>query len=147
MASDSSTQSFKNHARYVPLFHFVGLPILAANAVSAIMQAARRPALDTILSALVAVALPVLFVMVRTFALRVQDRVIRLEMRLRLRELLPADLVPRIPELTTAQLVSLRFAGDRELPALARRVLDERLQDRKAIKRLITDWQADDLRA
>jgi hypothetical protein len=73
--------------------------------------------------------------------------VIRLEMRLRLRELLPPDLVPRIGELRPRQLVALRFAGDRELPALVRRVLDERLQDSKAIKQMITDWQADHLRA
>ena len=65
------------------------------------------------------------------FALRVQDRVIRLEMRLRLRELLPPDLVPRISELRPRQLVALRFAGDRELPALTRRVLDERLRGRE----------------
>jgi len=77
----------------------------------------------------------------------VQDRVIRLEMRLRMREILPADLHPRIAEFTPGQLVALRFAGDRELPVLARRVLDERLQDRKAIKQMITDWQADHLRA
>ena len=147
MTNDASGQSFKNHAKYVPLFHFFGLPALIMNAVSCLLGAFRRPAWETVMAALVAVALAVLFVYVRSFALRVQDRVIRLEMRLRLRELLPADLHPRIPEFTTAQLVSLRFASDRELPALARRVLDERLQDRKAIKRLITDWQADNLRA
>jgi len=88
-----------------------------------------------------------MFFLARIFALTVQDRVIRLEMRLRLRDLLPADLQPRIPEFTRAQLVALRFAGDRELPALARRVLEERLTDRKAIKAMIVDWQADHLRA
>jgi hypothetical protein len=77
----------------------------------------------------------------------VQDRLIRLEMRLRLAELLPGDLRARIPEFTVAQLVSLRFACDAELPALAKKVLDEKLSDRKAIKRLIKDWQADYLRA
>ena len=99
------------------------------------------------LAALVAVALLITIFLARIFALKVQDRVIRLEMRLRLRELLPPDLVPRIAELTPGQLVALRFAGDRELPVLARRVLDERLEDRKAIKQLIADWQADHLRA
>ena len=147
MTNDASGQNFKNHARYVPLFHFFGLPVLIMNAVGCLSRAFSRPAWETVMAALVAVALVVLFVYVRSFALRVQDRVIRLEMRLRLRELLPADLQLRIPEFTMAQLVSLRFASDRELPALARRVLDERLQDRKAIKRLITDWEADNLRA
>jgi Family of unknown function (DUF6526) len=146
MATDP-VQSFKTHTKFVPLFHFVVLPILIVNVFSAVIRAFNLPGWDTALAALVALALVLLGLLARSFALKVQDRVIRLEMRLRLRELLPADLTPRIAELTTAQLVSLRFAGDRELPALARRVLDERLQDRKAIKQMITDWQADHLRA
>ena len=68
-------------------------------------------------------------------------------MRLRLRELLPPDLTGRIAEFTPGQLVAMRFASDRELPALARRVLDERLVERKAIKKLIQNWQPDHLRA
>jgi hypothetical protein len=78
---------------------------------------------------------------------RVQDRVIRLEMRLRLAGVLPADLQARIPEFTVDQLVSLRFASDAELPGLARKVLDDKIADRKAIKQLIKEWQADYLRA
>ena len=77
---------------------------------------------------LMALALFVLAFFARVFALTVQDRVIRLEMRLRLAEILPADLRPRIPEFTVGQLVSLRFAGDAELPALARKVLDEKIE-------------------
>ena len=146
MATDA-VQSFKNHTKLVPLFHFVTMPILFVNALRSIAIAVTRPGWDTALAALVGVALILMALLVRTFALRVQDRVIRLEMRLRLRELLPPDLAPRIAELTPRQLVALRFAGDRELPALTRRVLDERLQDAKAIKRLVTDWQADHLRA
>ena len=96
---------------------------------------------------LLAVALVIVYLFARAFALTVQDRVIRLEMRLRMREVLPADLLPRIPEFTRGQLVALRFASDAELPALARRVLDERLTDRKAIKQLVREWQADTLRA
>ena len=96
---------------------------------------------------LVGAALIALFVVLRNSALTVQDRLIRLEMRLRLAGLLPADLLPRIPEFSVAQLVSLRFACDEELPALARRVLEEKLEDRKAIKKLVTNWQADYLRA
>ena len=82
----------------------------------------------------------------RLFALRVQDRVIRLEMRLRLLQVVPA-LAPRLDEFTINQLCSLRFAGDGELPALAEKVLADKLDDRKAIKRMIRDWQADLLRA
>ncbi len=96
---------------------------------------------------LVGAALIALFVMARNSTLAVQDRLIRLEMRLRLAGVLPADLRPRIPEFTVPQLISLRFASDAELPALARKVLDEKLTERKAIKRLVKDWQADYLRA
>jgi hypothetical protein len=144
--SAETPQTFKNHRKFVPLFHFVVLPILIANALRSIVVAFTRPGWDTALAALVAATLILLAELARSFALRVQDRVIRLEMRLRLRELLPADLVPRISELEPRQLVALRFASDRELPALTRRVLDERLRDGKAIKQMIGDWQADHLR-
>src|SRR5260221_14522639 len=140
-------QSFKNHTKFIPLYHGIALPIAAVNALWLLSRAATRPSADTVLAALMAVVLAMVFIMARVFALTVQDRVIRLEMRLRLRELLPPDLQARIPEFTHHQLVALRFASDRELPALARKVLDERLKDRKAIKKLIQDWQADHLRA
>ena len=108
----------------------------------------RDPAVvDSAIAAAMGIVLAMVFVTLRVFALTVQDRVIRLEMRLRLRELLPADLQTRIPEFTHHQLVALRFASDRELPALARKVLDEHLTDRRKIKLLIQDWQADHLRA
>ena len=141
-------QSLGNHAKFVPAFHFFAAPVLAANAIWLTVRAVKAPlGFDTIIPALTGWALVTVAFLARLFALTVQDRVIRLEMRLRLRELLPADLQPRIGEFTRAQLVALRFAGDRELPGLARRVLDEKLQDRKAIKTLIADWQADHLRA
>jgi len=140
-------QSYKNHAKFVPPFHFFAVPIAAASAVSLSVNAFHHASWDTVIAALMGWALVVMFFLSRIFALTVQDRVIRLEMRLRLRELLPPDLQPRIHEFTRNQLVAMRFAGDRELPALARRVLDEKLDDRKAIKMLIQDWQADNLRA
>src|SRR6476469_3944164 len=107
MAAMASTapQTFQNHAKYVPLFHFVAVPILSINAVSGIYRAVLHPAWETALAALVGVALLITVFLARSFAIKVQDRVIRLEMRLRLREVLPADLSPRIPELTTGQLV------------------------------------------
>lgn len=142
-----SPQTLKNHARLVPPFHLFVLPVLAVNAVSTIIYAVRAPSYPSILGAFVGAALLTLALFARVFALTVQDRVIRLEMRLRMRELLPPDLVARIPEFTIDQLVALRFACDAELPALARRVLDERLRDRKAIKQLVRDWQGDFLRA
>jgi polysaccharide deacetylase 2 family uncharacterized protein YibQ len=77
----------------------------------------------------------------------VQDRLIRLEEQLRYMRVLPADLQSRVGEFTIAQSVSLRFASDAELPALARKVLDEKMQNRKAIKQLIHSWRPDHLRA
>ena len=79
--------------------------------------------------------------------LKVQDRVIRLEERLRYERVLPADLKPRIGEFTVSQLVSLRFASDAELPALARKVLEEKMNERKAIKRMVKTWRPDYSRA
>jgi hypothetical protein len=143
----NTPQSFKNHGRLIPLYHFVAGPIFFANLVWAVLRLARQPSTESAFGGLLAAALVILFFFARIFALRVQDRVIRLEMRLRMRELLPADLVARIPEFTPAQLVALRFAGDRELPALARQVLEQRMNNGKAIKQLVQEWQADHLRA
>ena len=99
-----------------------------------------------VIGLLVALALLVLAFTAR-MALTVQDRVIRLEMRLRLLQVLPAELRARVPEFSTGQLVALRFASDAELPELARKVLQENLNDRNAIKKLIRNWQPDFLRA
>jgi hypothetical protein len=146
------TQNFANHAKIVPVFHYVVLPILAVNLFSSIFGLVRSIRTATfswhaVLGFLVAAALFLLALYARMFALAVQDRVIRLEMQLRLQNLLPADLRARIPEFTASQLVALRFASDAELPDLARKVLAENLRERKAIKQLIRNWQPDNLRA
>ena len=117
-------QNFANHARFVPVFHYVAGPILLLNLVVKVWGL-RDPSFPAVVDLLVAAALMILFYYVRVFALRVQDRVIRLEMRLRMRELLPDDLQDRIDDFTPTQMVGLRFAGDAELPGLARKVLDE----------------------
>jgi len=100
-----------------------------------------------VLSVLLAAALFVGMVMARVMAMKVQDRVIRLEERLRFERLLPADLHARIGEFTIEQMVALRFASNAELPELARKVLQEKLNDRKAIKRMIKTWRPDLARA
>jgi len=140
-------QSLKNHGRIIPVYHLVAGPIFFANLFWSAYRAITQPSGPAIFSLLLAIAFVIMFFFARVFALTVQDRVIRLEMRLRMRELLPADLIPRIPEFTAAQLVALRFASDRELPALARQVLEQRMNNRKAIKQLVKEWQADHLRA
>jgi hypothetical protein len=147
MANDASAQNFKNHAKVVPLFHYVLLPLLFFNFLWTLVRLIRHPSLDAGMLVLVAVCLVVTAFFGRVFALSVQDRVIRLEMRLRMRDICPADLNARFNEFTPGQLVALRFASDAELPSLARKVLDDRLQDRKAIKMMVKDWQADNHRA
>jgi Family of unknown function (DUF6526) len=140
-------QNFKNHAKVVPAFHFFVLPMLMVNLVSLIVVACKHFSYYSVEAALTALALLLGILYARMFALAVQDRVIRLEMRLRLATLLPADLSSRVGEFTVSQLVGMRFASDAELPELARRVLEERIAERKAIKALVRDWQADELRA
>jgi hypothetical protein len=141
------TQNFKNHAKFVPLFHFVALPILALNFIWTLRVAITVRSYGSIILFLVSIALILIAFCSRRFALIVQDRVIRLEMQLRLARLLPADLQASIPALTVAQLVSLRFASDGELPGLVRKVLNDKINDRKAIKQMIQNWQPDNLRA
>ena len=143
----AAPQGPSNHARYVPGYHFVLSAILLVVLGWQITMLAKRPGVPTAIGLALAVGLILMFWYMRVFAVTVQDRVIRLEERLRMEALLPADLKPRIPEFSPHQLVALRFASDAELPALARRVLDERLTDQKAIKRLIKEWRADHLRA
>ena len=145
--SQKKPQSFENHARVVPGFHGFVFPVFVVNLVWSLVQLRHGIGFASVLSVLVAAALVGLFFYARIFALTVQDRIIRLEMQLRLARLLPADLQPRIAEFTVGQLVSLRFAGDDELPALARQVLEEKVTDRKSIKRRIKNWQGDFLRA
>jgi Family of unknown function (DUF6526) len=141
------TQNFENHAKFVPAFHFFVAPVFLLNIVWSIVRLVRDFSFGTIVYLLVAIALFLLAFTARTFALTVQDRVIRLEMRLRMQQVLPPDLCSRIPEFTVGQLIALRFASDAELPDLARKVLDEKVTDRKAVKKLIRDWQPDFLRA
>lgn len=138
-----SAQTYATHRKFVPLFHFVAAPILFGNVVAHALAVVRGPSVSSAWQLLVAVAILIGLFFARLFALAAQDRVIRLEERLRMRELLPPDLQARIPEFTRDQIIALRFASDEELPALAARVLRENLQKRDAIKKLVTQWRAD----
>jgi hypothetical protein len=141
-------QSFKTHVKVVPGFTYFVLPMLVINVGWTLYRWKRAEfSIDGLFAALTAVALLLGIFYARVFALRVQDRVVRLEERLRYERLLPADLLARVGELTISQIVALRFASDGELPGLMRKVLDERLVDRKAIKGLVVNWRADHLRA
>jgi Family of unknown function (DUF6526) len=141
-------QNFTNHAKTVPAFHFFVLPVLLLNVGWSVYRwKVSLWSIDGAVWVLTSVAILMGFLLARMFALSVQDRVIRMEERLRCERLLPQDLQPRIVELEPGQLISLRFASDAELPALARKVLDEKIKDRKAIKQQIKHWRPDYLRA
>lgn len=145
--AQEKTQKFENHNRVVPPYHMFAMPVFMINLIWRLVQLRYGITFASIMNVLLAAAFIVLVLYARLFSLTVQDRVIRLEMRLRLERILSADLRSRISEFTVPQLISLRFASDQELPLLARQVLDEKLSDRKTIKRRIKDWQADFLRA
>jgi Family of unknown function (DUF6526) len=139
-------QNFSNHARYVPLFHFVTLGLVLVNLLWALYRTIFHFSGDQLAGLLTAVILVLLAFFLRDFPLAVQNRVIRLEERLRLERLCP-ELKGRIEELKPGQLIALRFASDAELPALTRRVLDEHIHDQAVIKKQIQNWRADHLRA
>lgn len=141
-------QNFANHLRFVPAFHFFVLPVLLINFGWSIYRWIHVGyTVDGFIGIVVAAALFVGFVTVRLMAMKVQDRLIRLEERQRFERVLPADLQSRIPEFTVDQLVALRFASNSELPELARKVLDEKIADRKSIKQMIKVWRPDFARA
>ena len=142
----STEQNFKNHARLLPPFHFFVLPLFLLNVLNSVRLAWVDPTLGTGFAVLVSVALLMTALFARVFALKAQDRVIRLEMRLRLREVLPPDLHGRIMDLTPEHMIGLRFASDGELPELVRQALAGTLVTTKSVKEAVKDWQADHLR-
>ena len=144
--AERQPQNFANHRRIVPLYHIVTFGILAINLIWRLVQLVRWTSWQALLDLLVAFAPMGLFFYARIFALTVQDRVIRLEMRLRLMGILPADLKGRIDELTRDQFVALRFASDAEMADLMREVLTNNIRSRDEIKRRIKNWTPDYLR-
>ena len=144
-----ATQSYATHRRFFPLFHFFAIPILGINLVVRIVYAwMHRGARLVWWEIAVALALIAVALSARVMALTVQDRLIRLEETLRLQRCLPDDLRGRIGELSTGQLVSLRFCGDEgELTGLTRSILDGKLKGREEIKKQIKTWRPDTQRA
>lgn len=140
-------QNFSSHRRFHPMWHFFALPVLLLNVIAMGVHSYRYPTRFNLWALLVAVAILVAVLAARTQTLTVQNRLIRLEMRLRLRDLLPASMHARINDLTVQQLVGLRFASDAELPALVERCLTGEFTGPDDVKKPITNWQADWLRA
>ena len=137
-----TTQTYSNHTRLDPLFHLFLLPVAAINVLVAVWNLIRNPGLGAGWFVVLALAGTVAVLKIRSYALKAQDRVIRLEERLRLSQLLGDPLRGRIGELTEAQLIGLRFASDAELPALAGKALAMKMGQRE-IKRAILNWRAD----
>jgi hypothetical protein len=135
-------QNFKNHAKFDPPFHFVLAPVFLANLIVAIVHCYRYPNLTSGWFVVLSVGALLAVFMIRRYALKVQDRLIRLEERLRLTTLLPDAKRGLINSLTEKQLIALRFAGDFELPPLAEKAVSENLAP-KDIKAAITNWRPD----
>lgn len=143
----SDPQNYANHGRLVPAYHGAAALFITAYLGWAIWHAVKQPGVGSVLQVLFVAGVVLIHWYARVFALTVQDRVIRLEERLRLARLLSPELQPRIADFTPGQLVGLRFASDEELPDLAREVLDKNIRDRRAIKQMIRNWRPDQLRA
>jgi Family of unknown function (DUF6526) len=142
---DTKPQSNANHSRLDPAFHFFLIPLVLAAIILSLILFVRHPDIASALWLLLAIGFLVVGGRARSYALKVQDRIIRLEERLRLSMLLPAEDRPRIAELTASQLIGLRFASDQELPALALRAMNERLT-KQQIKAAIESWRPDTFR-
>ena len=142
-----SPQTYANHRRFFPLYHYVALPIFLANLVVSVAHAIRQPSVFNAWLVVLAIGLVAGVVAVRASVLIVQNRLIALEMRLRLATSLAPDLRSRIPELHLRHLIGLRFAGDAELSGLVERCLRGELPTTDAVKREVREWRADYLRA
>jgi hypothetical protein len=135
-------QNFSNHARFDPAFHFFILPVFAISLIITIVHLVRHPGLHSAWLVVFMLAAATAVTKIRVYALKVQDRVIRLEERQRLALLLDQPLRARIGEFTESQLIGLRFASDAELPALAAKTLAEKLS-RADIKKAVGQWRPD----
>ena len=139
-------QNYKNHVRWHAPQHFVLTPILLVNFIYAIVRLIQEPNIDRAEFLLLAIGLVIMGVLVRINSLRVQDRLIRLEEKIRYEKVLPANLLPQTENLSRSQINALRFASDRELSTLVERVLKGEFQKPDEIKRAVTDWRGDYLR-
>ena len=138
-------QNYANHTRLDPSFHIFVLPVAGINVLAATWNLVRNPGLGSAWFVILALAAAVAAVKIRTYALKVQDRVIRLEERLRLSQLLAGPLRDRIGDLTEAQLIALRFASDAEIPGLVEKALEGTMLPRE-LKQAVVNWRADDFR-
>lgn len=140
-------QNYSNHRRFFPIFHFVAAPLSVLYLGYSVYALVHAPSLATAATVVLAVCVFCTLLASRVMALSVQDRVIRLEMRLRLERLLGPAAREAVDALTVRQLVALRFASDAELPSLVERTRAKELATPRSVKQAIREWQADFLRA
>jgi len=136
-------QTYGNHVRYFPLFHFVLFPLLTINFIYQAVRLYQEPSVDRAVFTLLSLLFPAMIFAARLQILKVQNRVIRLEERLRYTEVLPAELASRASELKLGQTIALRFASDEELAELFRRACDRELSSAKEIKLAVKNWRGD----
>ena len=141
-----NAQTRASHRRFIPMWHFFALPVLVANVIVEGVRFFRAPTGPNGWGVIVALALVIGIFLSRSMPLRAQDRIIRLEERIRFERVLPTDLRGRIEDLTAEQFIGLRFAPDDEVPELTRRALNGELKTRSDIKRAIHNWRPDHLR-
>lgn len=139
-------QNYSNHVRYHAPFHYVLMPLMTVYLISAIAQLLRHPGWDTILHFILTVIVLVTMFLARTYAMKVQDRVIRLEEALRYQRVLPADLAHRATSIPLRFVVALRFASDEELSDLVTKTLEGKFAKPAEIKQAVKNWRADLLR-
>ncbi|MEP7064760.1 MAG: DUF6526 family protein [Gemmatimonadota bacterium] len=144
----TQTQNFSNHRRNYPLYHFVAAPLLSIYLVYALFTFFKAPSLATAMPAVLGAGVVAALFASRLMVLTVQNRLIRLEMTMRLQRVLgPAAAADALARLTVGQLIALRFASDDELPGLVARVLSQELKSTVEVKQAIREWQPDLLRA
>jgi len=143
--SETAPQNFKNHGRLDPPFHMVLFTVLIVNLVIAICFTVQHFSLFSAWLVILSIAVFIPVLRLREYPIKVQDRVIRLEERIRLQALAPAEWHAQIYRLTEDQLIALRFAADDEVVELAKQALEENL-DRKQIKERIKSWRPDNWR-
>jgi len=140
--SEQPAQNYSNHTRLDPPYHFFLFGVLAVTLLMVIWNLIQHPGFTAAWGVVVILAAIVLAFKTRLYALKAQDRVIRLEERLRLSNLLPDSLRARIGELTESQLIALRFAPDAEIPVLVEKTLANNLPGAE-IKKAIVNWRPD----
>lgn len=142
----AETQNYQNHVRWFPLVHFILTPILLFNLIWQAVRLYQEFNWDRAENVLMAIAFIILSIAARMQALKAQDRVVRLEEKLRYKEILPKDLAEKAANLKTSQMIALRFASDEELQSLVEKTLNGELKTAKEIKLGIKNWRGDYLR-